>query len=248
MSEKFLTDATSLDEKSKEEIKKRIHLIKKKILEAENKSPYGQKPRLLLATKTRTPEEINYAISLGVDLIGENRVQELCDKYDKIHKENIEIHFIGALQTNKVKYIIDKVNMIHSLDRISLAKEINRQSEKHGKVMNVLCEVNIGAESSKSGLAPEEVIPFLEEISTYDHIKVCGLMAIPPILTNCSTQKQYFQKIMDLYIDISSKKIDNISMSVLSIGMSSDFELAAECGSTMVRIGTAAFGNRNYTK
>lgn len=246
MSEKYLTDVASLDDQAKAEIRNRITHIRDKMLEAEMKSPYGQKPRLLLATKTRTPAEINYAISLGVDLIGENRVQELCDKYEQIQKKSVEIHFIGALQTNKVKYIIDKVSMIHSLDRISLAKEINRQAAKHGKVMNVLCEVNIGAEESKSGLAPEDVIPFLEEISTFDHIKVCGLMAIPPILVNSSTQKQYFQKIMDLYIDISAKKIDNINMTVLSIGMSSDYDIAIEHGSTLVRIGTAAFGERIY--
>ena len=163
-----------------------------------------------------------------------------------INKENAEIHFIGALQTNKVKHIIDKVTMIHSLDRLSLAEEINKQAKKIGKTMNVLCEVNVGGEESKSGLTFEEVLPFLTKISTFSNIKVCGLMSIPPIMTSISTQKQYFQKIMDLYIDISAKKIDNIDMSVLSIGMSSDFDLAIECGSNLVRIGTAAFGNRNY--
>ena len=155
-------------------------------------------------------------------MIGENRVQELCEKYDGINRENVEIHFIGALQTNKVKYIIDKVDMIHALDRISLAKEIDRQAAKIGKVED-----------------------FLMEISKFKNIRLRGFMAIPPIMTDISTQMEYFKKIMDLYIDISTKKIDNRDISVLSIGMSSDYDLAIECGSNLVRIGTAAFGNRN---
>lgn len=234
----------SLTNEKREEIKEKISLIQKNIDIATQKSPYKQTPRLLLATKTRTAEEINFAISLGVNLIGENRVQELLEKYNDIDKEEVEIHFIGALQTNKVKYIIDKVSMIHSLDRLSLAKEIDRQAEKHGICMNVLCEVNLGGEESKSGLNPDDVEPFLREMANFKHIKVCGLMAIPPVFSDISTQKQYFQKIMNLYIDISAKKIDNISMTVLSIGMSSDYELAIENGSTLVRIGTAAFGKR----
>ncbi len=246
MLEKFSTDDNLLDENKKEEIRSRIAQIKNKICESKKKSPYHQDTKLLLATKTRSPEEINFAISLGVDCIGENRVQELLDKYEYINRDSIEIHFIGALQTNKVKYIIDKVDMIHSLDRISLAKEIDRQAKRIGKVMDVLCEINIGLEESKSGVRPDEVFDFLEEVSKFDNIRVCGLMAIPPILTSNSTQKEYFQKIMDLYIDISAKKIDNISMSVLSFGMSSDYDLAVECGSTIVRIGTAAFGERIY--
>ena len=245
--EKYLTDQqTVLSDERKNEIRECIERIKYKITEAEKKSPYGQKARLLLATKTRTPEEINFAISLGVDLIGENRVQELCDKYEKINKSGVEVHFIGALQTNKVKYIIDKVDMIHSLDRLSLAKEIDRQAAKIGKVMNVLCEINIGEEDSKSGVLLSDAEAFLMEMSKFKNLRVCGLMSLPPILTDISTQKEYFQKIMDLYIDISAKKIDNIDMSVLSIGMSSDFDLAIECGSNLVRIGTAAFGKRNY--
>ena len=244
--EKFSTDfPINLSEQQKNEIRCRIKAIQKKIKAAEEKSPYGQKARLLLATKTRTPDEINYAISLGVSLIGENRVQELCEKYDRINRENVEIHFIGALQTNKVKYIIDKVDMIHSLDRISLAKEIDRQAAKIGKVMDVLCEVNLGEEESKSGVLLSEVEDFVMEISKFKNIRLCGFMAIPPIMTDISTQMEYFKKIMDLYIDISTKKMDNSNISVLSIGMSSDYDLAIECGSNLVRIGTAAFGNRN---
>lgn len=245
MLEKFSTDTTNvLSDQRKDEIRSSLAVIKNNIEKAASKSPYGQTPRLLLATKTRTPEEINFAISQGVDLIGENRVQELLAKYDYIDRNNAEIHFIGALQTNKVKYIVDKVSMIHSLDRLPLAEEINKQAKKAGKIMNVLCEVNVGDEESKSGLSIPEVLPFLTKISSFSNLKVCGLMSIPPIMTSLSTQKQYFQKIMDLYIDISAKKIDNISMTALSFGMSSDYELAIECGSNLVRIGTAAFGAR----
>jgi len=247
MLEKFSTEeASTLSDSRKKELKVLLSKIKDNVKNATERSSFGQTPRILLATKTRTPEEINFAISQGFDLIGENRVQELLAKYDYINKENAEIHFIGALQTNKVKHIIDKVTMIHSLDRLSLAEEINKQAKKIGKTMNVLCEVNVGGEESKSGLTFEEVLPFLTKISTFSNIKVCGLMSIPPIMTSISTQKQYFQKIMDLYIDISAKKIDNISMNVLSIGMSSDYELAIESGSSLVRIGTAAFGERIY--
>jgi pyridoxal phosphate enzyme (YggS family) len=247
MSENCSLDPTpALSEERKASICSAIKKIQRHISVAQDNSPFQQKVRLMLATKTRSSAEINFAKSLGVDLIGENRVQELLSKYDSIEKDNLEIHFIGALQTNKVKYIIDKVSMIHSVDRLSLAQEINRQAEKKGIIMNVLCEVNIGNEQSKSGLHCDEVIPFLETVCHLPNIKVRGLMAIPPIITDFSTQKQYFQKIMNLYIDISAKKIDNISMNVLSIGMSDDYALAIEHGSTLVRIGTACFGKRNY--
>lgn len=247
MLEKFLTDQHgNLSYERKFELKASLSKIKENVQAATKRSPHRQTPKILLATKTRTPEEINYAISQGFNLIGENRVQELLSKYDYINKENTDIHFIGALQTNKVKYIVNKVSMIHSVDRLSLAEEINKQAKRIGKTMNVLCEVNIGNEESKSGLAFDEVLPFLTKISPFSNLKICGLMSIPPIMTSISTQKQYFQKIMDLYIDISAKKIDNISMNVLSIGMSSDYELAIESGSNLVRIGTAAFGSRVY--
>ena len=228
------------------EIRARIEEIRKKMKEAALLSPYGQTPRLLLATKTRTPEEINFAVSLGVDAIGENRVQELLEKYPELEIGTASLHFIGALQTNKVKYIVDKVDMIESVDRLSLAAEIEKQCAKIGKVMDILVEVNVGGEASKSGINPEEAPFFIDQIASFSHLRVRGLMTIPPKMSNIEQQKQYFQKIMDLYIDISAKKSDNTIMDFISMGMSDDYPIAIECGSTEVRIGSAAFGPRNY--
>ena len=234
-----------MNEEQKSAIRSRIETIRQAIDAAEKKSPYGQKTTLLLATKTRTPEEINYAISLGVTAIGENRVQELLSKYEDINKEGISIHFIGALQTNKVKYIVDKVDMIESVDRLSLAKEIDRQAKKIGKVMDILMEINIGGEESKSGLAPEDAPAFADALAGFPNLRLRGVMAIPPKMTSPERQKEYFKKIMKLYIDISTKKSDNSHMDCVSIGMSDDYPIAVESGSTLVRIGTAAFGPRN---
>ena len=224
----------------------RIASIREEMRKASEKSPYGQKTRLLLATKTRTPEEINHAISLGVDLIGENRVQELIEKYPHIHREGVSIHFIGALQTNKVKYIVDKVDMIESVDRLPLAAEIEKQCAKIGKTMDILVEINIGGEKTKSGVDLDEAKFFIEKLKDFPHLRVRGLMTVPPKMTELDRQKEYFQKIMDLYIDISAKKSDNNVMDCISMGMSDDYPIAIECGSTEVRIGSAAFGPRNY--
>ncbi len=212
---------------------------------------------LLLATKTVDAGTINFAISRGVRHIGENRVQELLEKYDKLNKDGVSVHFIGRLQTNKVKYIIDKVCMIHSVDSLKLAQEIDRQAEKHGLVMDVLVEVNIGEEASKGGILPSETESFLRELSGLKHIRVKGLMTIPPVCetteqrnisSNCSNKiyknKAYFEKIAKLFLDISEKKIDNIDMYELSAGMSDDYESAILCGATVVRLGRAVFGSR----
>lgn len=201
---------------------------------------------LLLATKTVPPELINYAVTCGTRLIGENRVQELLEKYDNLDKENMEIHFIGHLQTNKVKYIIDKVSMIHSVDSLSLASEIEKQAAKHNLTMKVLIEINIGSEAGKSGIAMEDTEEFLEKIGEFPHLQPCGLMIIPPKTEFPEENLHFFEKIYQKFIDIRVKKEDNKNWAVLSAGMSGDYLQAVSCGASLVRVGSAVFGARSY--
>lgn len=222
---------------SYEQIAKNIERIKKEL---------GGRARLLAATKTVPPEAINFALDCGIDLIGENRVNELLEKYELIDRSRTEIHFIGALQTNKVKYIIDKVDMIHSVDRVSLADEIERQAAKKGIIMPVLAEINIGGEETKSGISPDKAAEYCKYIGSLPHLKLRGLMAIPPKSENFGDNRKYFCEMKKIFIDISALNVDNSIMDILSIGMSDDYIEAAECGSTMVRIGSAIFGKRNY--
>ncbi|MBR5472515.1 MAG: YggS family pyridoxal phosphate-dependent enzyme [Clostridia bacterium] len=199
---------------------------------------------LLAATKTVDVNVINHAIKSGIEFIGENRVQELLSKYDDYapaHK-----HFIGHLQTNKVKDIIDKVELIHSVDSYKLATEISKQAVKRNITMDILLEINIGEEQSKSGFCYDEAVEAAQKIALLDGIKIKGLMAIPPICENSGQNRVYFAKMKKLFIDIDTKKIDNSSMDILSMGMSDDYEAAIEEGANMVRLGTALFGRRNY--
>lgn len=226
-----------LTQEKKQQIKDNIDYIRNQIGDRD--------VTLLAATKTNSAEIINYAIECGITHIGENRVQELIEKYPDINRQNVSIHFIGALQTNKVKYIVDKVDMIQSVDRLSLAQEIDRRCKAIGKVMDILVEVNIGSETAKSGVNPENLETLLKEISQFSNISVKGLMFIPPIFKNIDEQTYYLNKIKDLYIDFSRKNIDNIYIHVLSFGMSNDFIPAMEYGSNMIRIGSGIFGARN---
>ena len=229
-------------------IEKNLAIIKENIkLECE-RAGRDNDVILLGATKTNSADKINFAIKKGLSFIGENKVQELLEKYDSINKENVTIHFIGHLQSNKVKYIIDKVDMIQSLDSLSLAKEIDKQAKKHGIVAKVLVEINIGFEESKSGVSPDQVEDFLNEVSKFNNINVLGLMAIPPIMTSEDEQRKIFRKIYQIYVDISSKNIHNVSMTYLSLGMSDDYALAIEEGANLVRVGSALFGERIYVK
>ena len=202
----------------------------------------------LAATKTVEAEFINYAISLGLDHIGENRVQELLSKYEAYDLRNTKLHMIGHLQTNKVRQIVGKVDMIESVDSFKLAKEISDQSVKLDISTDILVEVNIGGEESKSGTEPEKLEELLYQIAELPSINVCGLMTIPPICENKQKICRYFENMRKLFLDISAKKIDNISMNVLSMGMSDDYMEAIREGATMVRIGSALFGARNYNK
>ena len=200
----------------------------------------------LAATKTVEAEFINYAISLGLDHIGENRVQELLSKYDEYDLSKTKLHMIGHLQTNKVRQIIGKVDMIESVDSIKLAKEISAQSFKREVTTDILVEVNIGGEESKSGISPDMLEDLLYQIAELPALKVQGLMTIPPICENKQKICRYFENMRKLFLDISTKKIDNINMNVLSMGMSDDYMEAIREGATMVRIGSALFGARNY--
>ena len=202
---------------------------------------------LIAVTKTYSPDVINEAISLGVTDIGENKVQEILEKYDRV--KPVRWHLIGHLQSNKVKYIIDKVCMIHSVDSFRLMDEIERQAELHGvDSIDVLIQVNISGEESKFGIKPEELEEFFIKCTQMQHVKIRGLMTILPKDCDYVTKKLLFCNINKIFLDNSAKTYHNVSMDVLSMGMSGDFETAVECGSTMVRIGSRIFGERCYDK
>ena len=195
--------------------------------------------RLMAVTKTVLPDKINFAIKQGVNLLGENRVQEYLDKSGS-YDPSAEVHFIGHLQSNKVKYIIDKVKLIHSVDSLKLASEINRLAEIYHLCMNVLAEVNIGGETSKSGITPDQIVEFAYQISEMTNIQLCGLMTIPPP----DNPERYFSEMSQLYNNLKDEKISNTSIEILSMGMSSDYVEAIKHGSNIVRIGSGIFGAR----
>lgn len=201
--------------------------------------------RFMAVTKTVAPEIVNHAVSLGVNLLGENRVQEFLDKYEKYSP--CEVHFIGGLQTNKVKYIIDKVSMIHSVDSIRLAEEISRRAVSAGRTIDILLEVNIGGEESKGGISPEQLFDFAAQAGELPNIRIRGLMTIPPIDRNGSSER-YFEQMQRYYNDLCDKFTGNnvFFVDTLSMGMSGDFSTAIKYGSTIVRIGSLLFGYRNY--
>lgn len=204
----------------------------------------GTNTELIAVTKTRAVDEINFAIACGVKHIGENRVQELLEKYDHIDKNNVSIHLIGRLQSNKVKYIIDKVDLIHSVDSLKLAGEISKRARSIGKIQNILIEVNIGNEESKGGVNPSELLEFISAVAKFDNIRICGLMCIPPRIEAGGSNLKYFLNLKQLSVDINDKKIDNVSMDILSMGMSDDYEEAIKAGSSFIRVGRGIFGIR----
>ena len=197
---------------------------------------------LLAAIKYTDAEHVNYLHRvLGVTDVGENRVQQLLARWDALDREGLRIHFIGTLQSNKVKYIIDKVCMIHSLDSLSLAREIEKQAAKRGLVMDVLVEINSGCEESKSGLCPDEVADFCAALSEFPHIKLRGFMTMAPKCEKNEDYRKYFQETSRQCLDIWQKKLHNIGRPILSMGMSGSFEAAIEEGADIVRIGRALF-------
>jgi len=209
----------------------------------------GRDPKDILlcaATKMNDAENVRQAIAAGVDCCGENRVQELTLKQSQNAYDGAPVHFIGHLQTNKVKQVVGKVDLIHSVDSQRLLEAVNKEAAKQGICQDILLEVNIGNEDSKSGFTTEEVWSALDRISDFSNIRVRGLMAIPPICQNPTDNHKFFQEMCNLSVDITAKKYDNVCVDILSMGMSDDFADAIACGSTMIRVGTAIFGSRGY--
>ncbi len=232
-------------EKPYNQISENIKRIKFEIEETALKC--GRSPndiKLMAITKTRTIEEVNAAVLYGAELLGENKVQELCARYEGYDKK-LPIHFVGHLQSNKVRQIIDKVEMIHSVDSFKIAQVIDRYSQAEKKITDILIQINIGDEESKFGVEYSVAEDLIFSLTELRNIRIRGLMTIPPIADDVSTEK-YFMKMQQLFVDISAKKSDNITMDTISMGMSDDFKSAIKYGSNIVRIGTALFGERDY--
>ena len=227
-------------------LKDQLQEVEKKIQPACDRAGRKREEVTLIAvSKTKPVETLQEAYDLGVRIFGENKVQELTVKYEALPKD-IHWHMIGHLQTNKVKYIIDKAELIHSVDSLKLAETIEKEAAKHDLIADILVEVNVAEEESKFGMKMEEVIPFVEKVSAFPHVRVRGLMTIAPFVEDPEENRSIFADLHKLYIDIKKKNHDNDTVSVLSMGMTNDYEVAIEEGATMVRVGTGIFGARNY--
>ncbi len=238
-----MSEKLSVDFETAEFLKKNFNNVRSRIKAASN----GADVKLVGATKTVDASVINYAAeNLGLTDIGENRVQELVAKYDSLQKDRLNIHFIGRLQTNKVKYIIDKVCLIQSVDTVELAAEIDKQARKHGRIMDVLIEVNIAGEISKGGAAPDDVVDLAEKISELPNVRLVGLMSVPPKDDSEEEYRVHFKKTGKLLEILRERRLVAVENPVLSMGMSDSYESAVECGANMVRIGSALFGARDY--
>lgn len=202
---------------------------------------------LIAVSKTKPIEVLKEAYDLGVRIFGENKVQELTEKYEQLPSD-IHWHMIGHLQRNKVKYIVGNVTMIHSVDSLRLAEEISKESVKKDVCTEILIEVNVAGEENKFGFTPENVFPELEKMAALPNVKIRGLMTSAPFVENPEENRKYFRQLKQLSVDINAKNIDNIYMDTLSMGMTNDYVVAVEEGATMVRVGTAIFGARNYNK
>lgn len=204
-----------------------------------------QEVTLIAVSKTKPVEQIREAMGCGIVHFGENKVQELTEKMEEI-SEPLKWHMIGHLQRNKVKYIVDKVCLIHSVDSLRLAEQIQEEAVKKQVVCPVLLEINIANEDTKFGVEEDKVYELVREIAKLPNVKIKGLMTVAPFVENPEENRDYFRKLRNLYIDIKSKNIDNVDMEILSMGMTGDYEIAIEEGATMVRVGTGIFGDRNY--
>mgnify|MGYP003290531136 CR=1 FL=1 len=225
-----------------------LEKVKNKIsITAQNAGKSEKEITLIAVSKTKPVSMLQEVYDLGVRDFGENKVQEIMEKYALLPSD-IRWHMIGHLQRNKVKYIIDKVSLIHSVDSLRLAEEIDKQAKKHQLIMPILIQVNIAEEESKFGLSSLEILEEIKKISRLSHIKVKGLMTVAPFVENGEDNRKYFKLIKQLSVDIMNENIDNVCMDIISMGMTGDYQTAIEEGSTMVRIGTAIFGERNYAK
>lgn len=201
--------------------------------------------KLIAVSKTQPVEAIREAIEYGINSFGENRVQELREKTEII-KDNLDWHLIGHLQTNKVKYVVGKVSLIHSLENIRLAEALDKEAAKLGITVDVLAEINVAKEASKFGVNPEDAENFISEVSKFPNINIKGLMTVAPYTDISEENRKYFRQLKKIMVDLNSKNIHNVSMNVLSMGMTGDYEVAIEEGATLVRVGTGIFGSRNY--
>lgn len=236
-----------MTEQEKSELYSRIQAVQERIDTAAEK--VGRDPKdiiLVAASKMNDAERVRTAIACGIRVCGENRVQELLDKYEQNAYAGADLQFIGTLQTNKVKYLIGKVSLIQSVGSVRLGEAIAREAEKRGIRQDILLEVNIGREAAKSGLLLEELDDAISRLCEKKSLHIRGLMAIPPIADQTSKNLSYFTEMHQVFVDILTKKYDNVNMDYLSMGMTNDFETAIACGANMVRIGTAIFGARPY--
>ena len=236
-----------MTEQQKNELRGRIAAVQERIARAAERAGRDAKEiTLVAASKMNDAEHVRAAIKAGITVCGENRVQELLEKYEQHAYDGADLQFIGTLQTNKVKYLVGKVSLIQSVGSVRLGEAIAKEAAKHGLQQNILLEVNIGREPAKSGLLVEQLDEAIGLLREKESLCIRGLMAIPPIADETTKNFSYFSEMHQVFVDILTKKYDNVNMDYLSMGMTNDFETAIACGANMVRIGTAIFGARPY--
>ena len=235
------------EERRKAVIKENLEEVEQRIQAAcRHAGRKREEVTLIAVSKTKPVEDLKEAYQLGIRTFGENKVQELTEKYEVLPKD-IHWHMIGHLQTNKVKYIVDKAELIHSVDSLKLAETIEKEAAKKNCIVSILIEVNVAQEESKFGVHTDEVIPLIEKIARFPHVRIQGLMTIAPFVQNSEENRTIFRTLQKLSVDIMQKNIDNVNVSILSMGMTNDYEVAIEEGATMVRVGTGIFGARDYS-
>lgn len=236
-----------MTEQERQTLKERIEAVRQRVAAAAQKA--GRRPEditIVAATKMNDAARVRAAIELGIRVAGENRVQELLEKYEQNAYQGADVQFIGTLQRNKVKFLIGKVSLIQSVGSVQLGEEIARQAEKVDIRQDILLEVNIGREAAKAGIAPEDLCGAIDLLRKKTALRIRGLMAIPPIADQTMKNLRYFDEMRQVFVDISARKYDNVYMDYLSMGMTNDFETAIACGANMIRVGTAIFGTRQY--